>query len=218
MLITIVLFEILISANGIVLACGRLSLWTAALGILYFLGMKMLSDAGHTADLSAEERSPADEGDSLQSVYARALISAVVIIISAMFLSNAANAIAEITGLGGTFVGSIFLAFATSLPEIVVSISALRLNALDMAIGNIFGSNMTNMFIIVLCGLVRDGAPILSVVSETHSITAMMSILLTVIILLSIRMKKNTIFSIGWDSVVMVGIFLFGMRALYVLK
>jgi len=48
-------------------------------------------------------------------------------------------------------VGSIFLALTTSLPEMVVTISAVRMGSFDLAIGNVYGSNMTNMFIVSVC-------------------------------------------------------------------
>ena len=44
-----------------------------------------------------------------------------------------------------TFVGTLFVAGATSLPELVVTISALRMGAVDLAIGNLLGSNLFNM-------------------------------------------------------------------------
>jgi cation:H+ antiporter len=55
-------------------------------------------------------------------------------------------AIAELTGLGTTFVGTTLVALVTSLPELVATLAAARLGADDMAIGNLFGSNLFNMF------------------------------------------------------------------------
>ena len=84
-------------------------------------------------------------------------------------LAQSADEIALQTGLGRTFVGSIFLALVTSLPEMVVSLSALKMGAFDLAIGNIFGSNMTNMFIVffVFLSPILRG-PILYDVGSTH--------------------------------------------------
>jgi Ca2+/Na+ antiporter len=41
-------------------------------------------------------------------------------------------------------VGNLFLAISTSLPEVVVSLAAVRLGALDLAVGNVLGSNLFN--------------------------------------------------------------------------
>jgi len=136
-----------------------------------------------------------------------------------MWLAKSADAIAQQTGLGGTFFGSIFLAFVTSLPELVVSLSALRLGSLDLAIGNIFGSNMTNMFILFFCSLFHRGGPILGAVSKVHVITAALSILLTYVAVKGIfDRNKKTVFGLGWDSLIMIFFFVAGTGILYTLR
>ncbi|MCK7514287.1 MAG: hypothetical protein MZV70_66565 [Desulfobacterales bacterium] len=79
-----------------------------------------------------------------------------------------AERIAEMTGLGQTFVGNIFVAIATSLPELTVSIAALRIGAVDMAVGNIFGSNLFNMLILAVQDIFYFKGPILSHVSSAQ--------------------------------------------------
>ncbi|MBL0097999.1 MAG: hypothetical protein IPP46_17010 [Bacteroidetes bacterium] len=63
---------------------------------------------------------------------------ALIIIGAALFLPHFAEGIAVHTGLGKSFVGTLFLAISTSL-EIAVSIAALRIGAVDMAVGNLLG-------------------------------------------------------------------------------
>jgi len=147
------------------------------------------------------------------------LISAALVIAGAIWLARSADIIAQQTGLGGTFFGSIFLAFVTSLPELVVSISALRLGSLDLAIGNIFGSNMTNMFIVFICSLFHRGAPILSTVSKVHVITAALSIVLTYVAVKGIFVRnKKTVFGLSWSSLIMIFFFVVGTSILYKLR
>src|SRR4030043_615018 len=69
-----------------------------------------------------------------------------------IWLGFIGDELSMVTGLKASFVGSLFLAVCTSAPEIVVSISALRLGALDMAGGDIIGSNLFNMGGIVFVG------------------------------------------------------------------
>ncbi len=71
-------------------------------------------------------------------------INAAVVIIAATFLPKIGVGLAETTGLGQTFVGNIFIALSTSLPEFVVSMTAIKIDAIDLAIGNLFGSNIFN--------------------------------------------------------------------------
>ena len=58
--------------------------------------------------------------------------------------------IADEMGWSRTFVGTLLIAGATSLPEIVVTLTALRLRALDIAIGGLLGSNLSDILIIAI--------------------------------------------------------------------
>jgi cation:H+ antiporter len=78
-------------------------------------------------------------------------------------------------------VGTIFVAAATSLPELVVTFAALRLGAVDLAVGNLFGSNLVNLAILGIMGLLYVKAPILQAVTGKHVGTAIMAILMTAI-------------------------------------
>ncbi len=108
-----------------------------------------------------------------------------VIYFTAPYLSAKGDEIAEVTGLGRTFIGTLLLAAVTSLPEAVSTIAAVRLGAPDMAIGNIFGSNAFNMLIFACLDFTTNDS-LLSVVSETHAITAACALGVTAIGLMSI--------------------------------
>ena len=93
-------------------------------------------------------------------------------------LASTSAELAEKTGLGGTFFGTVFIALVTSLPEAVTSFSAIRIGAVDMAIGNIFGSNAFNM--VMFIGLDASyGNPLWSSVQSAHLVTAAAVILIT---------------------------------------
>ncbi|HLU40151.1 MAG TPA: sodium:calcium antiporter, partial [Planctomycetota bacterium] len=98
--------------------------------------------------------------------------SAVVLFFAAPFLANAAGRIADLTGLGTTFVGTTMVALATSLPELTSTIVALRIGAPDLAIGNLFGSNAFNMLLLLPLDLAWPGA-LLAAVSPDHAITGL---------------------------------------------
>ncbi len=73
------------------------------------------------------------------------VVSLAVLVAASPWLVRAAKEIALITGLGTGLVGVTLFAFVTSLPEIVAVLVAVRLGAYDMAVGNLFGSNVFNM-------------------------------------------------------------------------
>ena len=195
---------------------GPLSIGGALIVLFYFVGMQQV------AQFSDDEKLPEallDPKESLSQIWAHLFVSAVIVIGAAIHLTGAADTIAETTGLGRTFVGSIFLALVTSLPEMVVSLQALRLGALDLAIGNIFGSNMTNMFIVFLCSLVNVDGPILYDVSNAHILTALLSMILIGISWIGINSQnKKKFLGVGWDSYLMLSVFLLGTAFLYAIK
>lgn len=81
------------------------------------------------------------------------------IFFASQYIVEAAEHISRETGLGDTFVGATLLAITTSLPELVASISAIRMNALNMALGNIIGSNAFNMIIFLPMDIAwKDGS------------------------------------------------------------
>jgi cation:H+ antiporter len=110
-------------------------------------------------------------------------VCAVVIMLTGPHLAHSADKIAALTGLGGTFVGTTLVALSTSLPELVATITALRLGAMDLAIGNIFGSNTFNMTIIVILDFI-SAQPLLPMVSQTHAVTGMCVVIITTVVLM----------------------------------
>ena len=70
-----------------------------------------------------------------------------VIILASTRIVHYADIVAEKTRLGQLWVGATMLAAVTSLPELATDISAVRIGAIDLAAGDLFGSSMANMLI-----------------------------------------------------------------------
>ena len=85
---------------------------------------------------SAENTSttPTSIKSPIYKTYLTYLISASVIIVTAIFLSFAAEKIAHVLDWETSFVGTQFVAFSTSLPELASSIAAVRLGVPKLAI------------------------------------------------------------------------------------
>lgn len=106
-------------------------------------------------------------------------IGALVTLGAAPVLAIAAEAIAAGTGITQTFVGAAFLALATSAPELVASVAAVRIGAADLAVGNLFGSNLFNMGIIITADIAYPGGAILASVSPSEEIVAFGALIMT---------------------------------------
>lgn len=149
-------------------------------------------------------------------VYLQFLITAIIIVIAASKLSEYGDTIAVRTGLGKLFIGSLLLAGATSLPELLAAINALRIDEPNMAAGSFFGSGMFNIFLLGLLDLFFNRARLLRRVAATHALTASLGSLLTAMAALFILSDIN-LPSIGWfglDSLLIIIFYIGGVRLL----
>ena len=151
--------------------------------------------------------------------YALYAVNAVVIVLAAAYLPHLGERIAAMTGFGQTFVGSFFIALSTSLPELVVTVAAIRLGAVDLALGNLFGSNLFNIAILAVEDFLYFKGPLLGAASDAHVVTAGVAIAMTAaaIVGLTYRTIKRPFF-LAWDSMGILGLYFMGQVILYVLK
>jgi cation:H+ antiporter len=144
-------------------------------------------------------------------------LAAAVVVGAALFLPEAGAAIAEETGLGQSFVGTAMIALATSLPEVSVSLAAVRMGSIDLAIGNVLGSNLFNVLILAIDDAVYTQGPILANVGPKHMIATFAVLMMNGILLVGITYqaaKKRLV--LAWDTLAIAAVY--GMTlALYVL-
>ncbi len=107
------------------------------------------------------------------------LLAAGSLVFITPIMVQSANEIAIITGLGTTFVGTTLVALVTSLPELVTVIAAIKIGANDMAIGNLFGSNMFNMFAIGLTDIFYGQGRFLAVIDPSFLLVGMVGLIMT---------------------------------------
>ena len=107
------------------------------------------------------------------------LVATTVIFVAASYLAPTADALAQRSGLGGTFVGSTFVAITTSLPEVVTTAAAVRMGAFDLAVGNVLGSNAFNMAILLPVDICYRPGSLLQDAEIAHAITGAAVIVVT---------------------------------------
>jgi len=104
-------------------------------------------------------------------------LAALVVLAVAPVFAWSAKGIAEISGLGNTFVGTWLVGLATSLPELVACIAAVRMGSFDLAVGNLFGSNAFNMAIFFALDAVQPGNLFASL-DPGHVLSALFAVVL----------------------------------------
>jgi cation:H+ antiporter len=139
-----------------------------------------------------------------------------IIIIVAVALPFFANQIAQSTGLGQSFVGTFFLAASTSLPEIAVSIAAVRMGSIDLAVGNLLGSNIFNVLILALDDLLYPKGLILKDASDFHSISVLSIIMMSAVVIIGLSYKaKGKRYFLAWDAAAIFIIYIFNLFLIY---
>lgn len=218
---------LLLGIAGMGLILGERSLpvgWIGGYSLLllgiYLVAMRMIHRFEKKRIAAfAKERSeePGYEEIPMRSAVLNFALHAGIIILAASALPLVGKGIAESTALGQTFVGNIFIAASTSLPEVVVCLAALRMGAVDLAIGNLLGSNIFNVGLILAADdFFYLPGPLLSHVDPSHAVSAISTAIMAAIAVIGFtyRADKKRLW-LAWDSIGMVAVYLVNLLILF---
>jgi cation:H+ antiporter len=167
----------------------------------------------------SHEQRPEPQLGSLRQLSARTAAAGAAILAAGFLLARTGDALAEQTGLGASFVGAVFLALSTSLPEVSTVLAAVRLRRYEMAISGVFGTNLFNVTIIVLVDALSPGDPVLVEVGAFAGFAALMAIVLTALFLAGmIERRDRTVLRMGFDSLAALACYVAGVAVLYHLR
>lgn len=207
---------ILLSREQLDLRFLHISGYTPLIVIVYLVAMRAAFDYERRARSHAV---PAEEAGAitLRTAVLRYLTAAAFVVAAGSWLPFIGQDIATAMGWKPTFVGTLLIAGATSLPELVVTVSALRIGAVDMAIGNLLGSNLFDILIIAIDDVAYSKGPLLSSVAPAHAITAFAAVIMSGIVIVAMLFKPETRLrgTIGWVSLSMLVVYLFSSYAVY---
>lgn len=207
--------------------------WTPNLGIfqvhfssffiifVYFLTSRLIfSYSKHDASSTeSDTQNPSYTHFSLRRSFLLYSIAAFCVLLGGILLAETANRIAIQTGIGQTFIGSTAVGITTSLPELVVAFTAVRLGALEMVMGNVLGANLFNLIIVALCDILYPQSILLASIDRNHSVTITLVMLMTSVVLLGhFFPMKRKIISLGWDSFSLFFLYFAGVTLLYGLR
>jgi cation:H+ antiporter len=199
-------------------AIGHLGLYTPILVGLYLLAMRSVftyeRDHREAFVEGAAERYP---DVTLQAAIIRYILAAIFVIAGGVWLPFAGAELADAMGWKTTFVGSLFVAAATSLPELVVTIAAVRIGALNMAIANLLGSNLFNMLVLAIDDVFYAKGPLLWDVSPAHAFSAVSAVIMAGLVIVSLlyRPSRRLFRAVGWTSLGLFVLYLFNSYIVY---
>ncbi len=189
----------------------NVSLFSILILLTYFIGAYVLYLNERTRKNNCKILTQNNEDKFNKMFFLYFFINAILIVIAGINVTYTCDEISKITGLGSSFVGTLFLAVATSLPEIVVSVSSIKLGSLSMAVGNILGSNFFNVSIIGVSDFfyTTKSKSIFFDASRVHILTGLMFILLTSIYLIGMVLESEKRFvKLGYDSILILILYL----------
>ena len=122
-------------------------------------------------------------------------LSAIGIILAGIRLAPYGEALGRRTGIGQGWIGLLFLATLTSVPELTTTVSGASLGVPNLALGNAFGSNLFNVVIIAVMDILLLGrGPFLLKVRGYHTLSGGMAVLLTLFGILGIVLAPQATF------------------------
>jgi cation:H+ antiporter len=210
--------SLIIAGQGTVAAIGPVGVYTPIILGLYVLAVRSVFTYERSQRESfVEEAAERYPGVTLEAAIRRFAIAGAVVVAAGIALPYAGAALADAMGWRKTFVGSLFVAGATSLPELVVTIAALRLGAANLAIANLLGSNLFDVLVIAIDDVAYPGAPLLSAVSPAHAASAASGAIMSGLVIVSLlyRPAGRVFGTIGWTSLALFVIYLFNNYVLF---
>ncbi|MFH1552100.1 MAG: hypothetical protein ABID83_00460 [Candidatus Omnitrophota bacterium] len=155
--------------------------------------------------------------ESFLKIWTKFIVLLSIVILLGMWLARTGEKIVNATDLSQTFIGTLFLGLSTSLPEMIVSVAALRAGSVNMAVGNILGSNLFDVVIVPFLDGVSRG-PILGMLTPGQMIATGIAVLVSFIAVLGLFIKRDTRRKISWDTGLIFAVGFAGFVLLYYIK
>lgn len=218
-LLSVVGASVLLQRSQLLPGLRSIGAYTPLLAVLYLLAMRSV--------FSYEQRQVVDQPPAGERRYDAITLRqaalqfgffAGIVTLAGIWLPIAGTRIADEMGWSRTFVGTLLVAGATSLPEVVVTLAALRLRALDMAIGGLLGSNLFDLLIIAIDDVFYTRGSLLADVSAVHAVTAFSAVMMSgaVIIGLVYRPRRRLLRTMSVVSAALLAVYLLNVYVLFV--
>jgi cation:H+ antiporter len=201
-------------------AIGHVGLYTPVVLIGYVLAMRIVLQY----ELKEARGRPKEDvlrypDVTLQRAVVGYVLAAVAVVAAGISLPFIGADLARAMGWNNSFVGTLFVAFSTSLPEVAVALSALKLGALDLAIGNLLGSNLFDVAIIAVDDIAYTAGPIFAATSKAHAGTAISAIVMTGAVIASLfyRPAGRVFRAFGWTGLFLLVIYAINSYILFLI-
>jgi cation:H+ antiporter len=183
-------------AGGFAVTVGGQRLWLTAPVLLagYAVAMRALFRAEQAAAPPAPPLSRAGPGaPELRRSITRYVQSAGIVVAAGVAMPFVASGLAEAAGLRLSFVGTLLVAAATSLPEVAVTVTAVRAGMVELAVGNLLGSNLFNLAVVGLDQVLYRGGQgsLLGDASAVQIVPALAALAMSALVWVALRRRSG---------------------------
>lgn len=185
---------------------GHVSVFSLTLMVVYGLVMRALYNAERRRPPKA---APISEGMPLRRALGGYALAALFIVVAGIWLPLVGVQLARMMGWSDSFVGTLFVAFATSMPELVTTLASLRIGAVDLALGNILGSNLFDLLIVALDDVAYLKGPIFRDLSSAHGVTGVIATAMTLVVVIALIWppRHRLLGTLSWAGVLLSALY-----------
>jgi len=189
---------------------------TPALVLIYVYGIRLVSKTHQmpmwyprrTRETVSERSTGGAPRRGAGGLWLRFALSAACVAPAGWLLTQSAVVLSARTGLSETVVGGLFTGLSSSLPELVTAVTAVRMGALTLAVGDVLGGNAFDTLILAASDLAYREGPIYRALAQEQLFLLALTVLLTGILLLGLlHRERHGIGNIGLESVLILGLY-----------
>lgn len=168
-----------------------------------------------TRETEREKRPGRKKGQATYSDWGVFFILAALVAASGWVIASCGIVISDYSGLEESVMGGLFTSISTSLPELVIAITAVRRGALTLAVGDVLGGNVFDVLFLAVSDLLYLQGPIYKAIGPDELLWTAVSILLSGVLMMGLlRREKFGIGNIGFESALVLVIYVTAVLAL----
>ena len=168
-----------------------------------------------TASTRTDQPEEQSKRHSLQRLWSEFLLAGAVLVVAGLILTRSAENIGSHLALTESLVGGLLVAVTTSLPELVISLAAVRRGALTLAVAGVLGGNAFDTLFAAVADMVYLPGPIYAAISEREITLVALTIVMNGALLLGLLSRERRgPANIGFEGAVVLVLYLAGILVL----
>jgi cation:H+ antiporter len=207
----------LLAASGPEVTVWGLHPASVGVVVFYLFGLRLIRDARSTpywqpkqtqATEDEDEHETGGSGRPLARLWLGFAGLALVTAVAGYAVAQTGVALSDRTGLSESAVGGLLTAVATSLPELVTSVVAVRAGALTLAVGGVIGGNAFDVLFVAAADVAYREGSIYHAVTDAQTFAVALALVLNGVLLLGLLRRERTgLFGIGFESVLVLALY-----------